>query len=110
MVFYDYLILIATVVLLSLGNWHFYFRDRRLSYFFIFGSLGLFALGFVLSAFVRGDLDAAYALMLTFLIAYVAERIGFIILRRVLAAKHRREEEAPGEQQQEEGPDEDRGQ
>lgn len=100
----DWILLIGGLAALTVGNWFFYFGRRKLSYYLIFGSLGIFALGFSLAAFVRDDLTAAYTLMLTFLIVYVAERIGFLILTRVMAERAKRRRAAQGEKKQDEDP------
>lgn len=98
----DWTLLAVGLVALTTGNWLFYFGRRKLSYPFLFGALGLFALGFALAAFQREDYTAAYSLMLIFLIVYVAERVGFLLVSRLLASRRKEGRAAQGEERQDE--------
>jgi len=89
----DWLMLIGSLVSLTVGNYLFYFGNRKLSYVFIFGAMALFVVGFVLAGIVRGDMPSAYLLMLTFLIAYVAERGVFLIIVKVLRRRQKDQNE-----------------
>jgi len=89
----DWLMLIGSLVSLTVGNYIFYFGNRKVSYIFIFGAMALFVVGFVLAGIVRGDMPSAYLLMLTFLIAYVVERGVFLIIIKVLRSRQKEQAE-----------------
>ncbi len=89
----DWLMLIGSIVSLTVGNYIFYFGNRKVSYIFIFGAMALFGVGFILAGIVRGDMPSAYLMMLTFLIAYVVERGVFLIIVKVLRSRQKDQEE-----------------
>ncbi len=89
----DWLMLIGSLISLTVGNYLFYFGNRKLSYVFIFGAMAFFALGFILAGMVRGDMPSAYLVMLVFLIAYVAERAVFLIITRILRSRQKDQDE-----------------
>lgn len=93
---YEWLLLISGVTLLTVANYRFYFGIRRTSYLFFILATASFVVGFLSAGLAREDYTAALTLMLIYLIAYVVERAGFILLTGILrkrAAKRKEHEE-----------------